>query len=708
METRAAEHVPKSPYMARDRSDGHPQSSRPSLRSVNEYDGKSQCSTTPSASPEYRRKVLTKPDRAVASRAASKHQPHPLKKERSSSTLRSYYDRTKSPLVVSQQTSASSARDFALRKGCPPVIPAMQRDASGPQHGEPSGYMTKLSKGGLKRRPSRLDLSMLFPKPAARAGPMLSPHRYTDSPPPLSVTSEAPLQEANIKPFCYQGHQSQMKDQELPRQAQGFDHLPRPIDPSFAKINIQKPRPGVQHWFDASEGNVSDEDGDGEPDMRPDFVETAFRMGSGTATPARACQIEKEPQRAPPRQVLDDDPFGPSLAIIAPKSRTPPNNQLREALHNWEVRSKSASGAKWNSAAHSQKSASTALKVANLNEESVLCLSSSEDDDENEKLPEPRLPLGQHGPFLRDSLGVDSIDSDVEIGTAKAINTSLLRSIKPLSQSSSLRDNSSVKAKSKVQRLKAVDIPDRRSSRQGVPKNEHQFLSTNSDDSTAKAFAIDSFDHDSISSKRSTRTAPAVSEKPPPLIMALTQQEASLLEALRSKRASMRQNILIEATRIGSDAGSCPRVTLSQPPNDHALTPRPNEYTSRLSDPDAAGVKKPSTARTASTEPSLTSNRVSLIFSESVSSPTTSRDSPATPTLDSIYDLNYLQGTGDLQNSGLHATRAKLFGHARCRTGSNQIAVDNFPIPNKEHMTCDEYPWAFGALTEKSNSAMIH
>lgn len=42
--------------------------------------------------------------------------------EPSDSTLRSYYDKSTLPLAISQQTSASSVRDQALRKGIPPVI----------------------------------------------------------------------------------------------------------------------------------------------------------------------------------------------------------------------------------------------------------------------------------------------------------------------------------------------------------------------------------------------------------------------------------------------------------------------------------------------------------------------------------------------------------------------------------------------------------
>ncbi|KAK6611277.1 hypothetical protein H4I95_02073 [Botrytis cinerea] len=47
---------------------------------------------------------------------------HRLRNENSTSTLKSYYDRQKLPAAISQQTSASSARDMALRKGLTPVV----------------------------------------------------------------------------------------------------------------------------------------------------------------------------------------------------------------------------------------------------------------------------------------------------------------------------------------------------------------------------------------------------------------------------------------------------------------------------------------------------------------------------------------------------------------------------------------------------------
>lgn len=117
-----------------------------------------------------------------------------LRSEDSSSTLKSYYDRQKSPLSISQQTSASSARDLALRKGYPPVIqrsPLLQVESTldpfDAQFSGKGGYAEQnaaaesLEKASRKK-PARLDLSMLFPR-SKRPGSM--------TPSPSSVSTNA-------------------------------------------------------------------------------------------------------------------------------------------------------------------------------------------------------------------------------------------------------------------------------------------------------------------------------------------------------------------------------------------------------------------------------------------------------------------------------------------------------------------------------------
>ena len=104
-----------------------------------------------------------------------------LRREDSSSTLRSHYDRQKSPLSISQQTSESSARDLALRKGFAPVVqrsPLLQVDlmdtfdnqVSKSNNGtEESRYQDDFSRDrGSRKKPAKLDLSMLFPKARRR------------------------------------------------------------------------------------------------------------------------------------------------------------------------------------------------------------------------------------------------------------------------------------------------------------------------------------------------------------------------------------------------------------------------------------------------------------------------------------------------------------------------------------------------------------
>lgn len=105
-----------------------------------------------------------------------------LRNEDSNSTLKSHYDRQKSPLSVSQQTSASSARDLALRKGFPPVAhrsPLLQAEAPyqdpyETQFKANEGLMTRGNDGEQyyekesRKKPAKLDLSMLFPRPSRR------------------------------------------------------------------------------------------------------------------------------------------------------------------------------------------------------------------------------------------------------------------------------------------------------------------------------------------------------------------------------------------------------------------------------------------------------------------------------------------------------------------------------------------------------------
>jgi hypothetical protein len=122
-----------------------------------------------------------------------------LHTEHSLSTLRSYYDRQASPLSVSQQTSASSARDLALRKGFPPVTqyprsPLLESDFLNAEefyYDPPQTPKSTVSQSS-KKKPARLDLARLFPKPRKDGGEAgLGSEYVTRSPSVISQESSS-------------------------------------------------------------------------------------------------------------------------------------------------------------------------------------------------------------------------------------------------------------------------------------------------------------------------------------------------------------------------------------------------------------------------------------------------------------------------------------------------------------------------------------
>ena len=100
-----------------------------------------------------------------------------LRHKRSTSTIHSHYDPASCPLAVSQQTSASSTRDMALRKGCPPVLSPLRyttlQDSA--KNSRPEKKIPKKKAELTQRRVTRVDLSTLFPQ-AQHSELQLDPH----------------------------------------------------------------------------------------------------------------------------------------------------------------------------------------------------------------------------------------------------------------------------------------------------------------------------------------------------------------------------------------------------------------------------------------------------------------------------------------------------------------------------------------------------
>ncbi|KAK4201168.1 hypothetical protein QBC40DRAFT_348031 [Triangularia verruculosa] len=179
-----------------------------------------------------------------------------LRRQQSSSTIRSYYDKAKVPLAISQQTANS-----AMAKGLPSKAHAIL-DFDGNYNTEPKGLK--------KKKPSRLDLSSLLSKRSHRhlrpepgsGHHVLSSDKLTTSPSVTSSTSAPtppPLAQRIDRKL-----RNKMTQESLREQAPTADSRPSPIssagrsDTSAKQIPI-RPNAELHNLYDHYEQKTFDE-----------------------------------------------------------------------------------------------------------------------------------------------------------------------------------------------------------------------------------------------------------------------------------------------------------------------------------------------------------------------------------------------------------------------------------------------------------------
>lgn len=294
---------------------------------------------------------------------------HGLHESRSSSTLRSYYDPAKSPLSVSQQTSASSARDMALRKGYKPVSDSQHQSASQTlmdMTGTGSSEQVQASEAPRKR-PPRLDFSKLFPRPHMFSGSLLSPHRVTKSPSALSFASDI-LPATSKYARKISSSTSTSRDSLSPSHQMQSSYFAATIEPTIEpKVSLKKPRQGLNHWFDATEedDHLDAPTWESRP-FREAFQDLQCVPTIGTASCSNWHTLPKslpKPQfnaqvfQASDPSKLVSSSYGESNSLHCPSS---PRSKI------------------------SRQSTGSVFTNSDLQNESVLTLSSSEDEDESD------------------------------------------------------------------------------------------------------------------------------------------------------------------------------------------------------------------------------------------------------------------------------------------------------------------------------------
>lgn len=444
----------------------------------------------------------------------------PLRSQ-SSSTLQSYYDSSKSPLSISQQTSASSARDMALRKGYPSIIssPTPNRSGINGTPATPTGNDQARTRSRPKQLNLQLGISSLLHKPDPPVQPLLSPNHIVTSPSHISIAS-GHRNRPRLLPW-----ETKKSKESLPGGVEDFQDLGRRVEnPPPTAETRRKPHP---------EEVVTDRihsDGLSQHPLRPDL--------EGSVNGTRADHSRRHRLRRSKSSIseLSEEEANQCNSRAHPHSTSVPcdASPLRHQRHaDPDVASK-AEGPK---GGHGAKESSTMIfPTINIHEQSFLIFSSS--DDENEVCAKPTETMSRR---QRIRASIDKADFADEVVVCSAQR---LTHVKP---------------------RPVVNLPRRRTSRPqepdsippvpSIPAINPRISSMRWREEYQNFLPILETMNASLHSRQSSRTSHSASRLSPmgsqlkPLgreskMMAVTAEEEKLLEAMRRKRASIRQEIL--------------------------------------------------------------------------------------------------------------------------------------------------------------------
>ncbi|KAL2435284.1 hypothetical protein ABEF95_015169 [Exophiala dermatitidis] len=464
-----------------------------------------------------------------------------LRPSGSSSTLNSYYDPQKSPLSISQQTSESSRRDFALRKGSPIVVRSSTSDKDSLRQlrlfrsskSRDKSEAKKLSKQGPRppvSSPNPLSTGQQSSTPAAQDAPASLP-QYSTSPrspiPSVNALLQSPSPRSGKSGNLPESTSSKVNQNETPH----------------VKVNIRRPKVGLKHWFDGLEGDSSEDESTHEPELQPSFVtgiQTAFEDGKIGPFSQGASSQNPLPESA--HQGPGSHASTTSNTGFRPFPLSAPMPSRISTLNAKSSKSTLRRDASNPPCLDPPRPKPSSLASRDLHETSVLDLSSSDDEESQPAVAEPT----KGGlPHLRDSIAVESLaESEIEIGTAQAIDT---KQTSMVQATPSLRrvHNSQIRRHARPS-IRHNRVPDQRSmyfsDQSSEPAWEDNdlltsFPATPTDTPGSRRASVQSScrsDHVSIESRR---------------LVSVTRQEESLLAAIRLRRLAATQSRGSSASR---------------------------------------------------------------------------------------------------------------------------------------------------------------
>ncbi|RJE18914.1 hypothetical protein PHISCL_08746 [Aspergillus sclerotialis] len=523
-----------------------------------------------------------------------------------------------------------------------------------------------------KIRPPRIDLSLLFPKPRSSATPLLSPQRMMKSPSQLSFNSEAPSV-----------HIKKPDGRNLPATQLDSATARRPSDQASSETSEKE----NNAWF---ENSVQRTVRTSEFDLALDKYDELQRKQS------------RSTDRTVRRMTSNSSAGGWSKDMYLtpnPRSSRLPN-RVSHSSGGWSVERRGMSAS--NKRPISKKSSKSTLQNTDLNTSSVLCLSSSEDEGDDDD--EPTKPQANGKNIARDSV-MSYDDFEPEICTASAAHATKGPSLRrvdiniPSSRQQNVHRNQSVR---------------RHPSMSSAGKSSYTTRRTHSRKSSGAPTSDGSETHPSdrfmgshyLSARELRRRS---------RVMAVTRQEEHLLEAMRQRKGKITPSIYQEARAAGTDAEQM--SMLSVPSRDSfystdmsflrlspGLPPLPTDHSAGQSDKEGLSSQGTFSDTERKTVNSTTSPRASLVYTESLPSPATSGASPLTPTLP-IHRFSPLPSQKPPPRHPPPAVPQDQRTHSRRRTDSSEAIVLDEADEEKE----EEFPiWAYGLDNQGSLAAAVH
>ena len=610
----------------------------------------------------------------------------------SSSTLFSYFSSKESSSKPKPTSSPQSLQPRTRNElGIDPPVTFKQQ----------SQNASKESK--RKLRPSRIDLSILFPKPRNPAPPLLSPQRMTNSPSPVSTV----ISDHAARKDHSEGVSSARDPREplLARTTVVSHNAPTHRD-QLDSSSIAEPR--NSGWFDQSlERTV----GTSEIDLALDRYAGTRSLLSRSSVYTASREHLRTDQRDTSETRRNHSPASQQRNEVYPGPKLLPkplHNQSTDSEQSWRQERRKSRTAR---SAVSKKSSRNTLKNKDLQNSSVLCLSSSEDEEEDYQRPtEQPTSLEQ----LRDSVATYG-EFEPEIYTASTAQATTAQMLKRVERGPSTGSRIS------------HQTPPNRSTRRHTPRTS--MSSTSKSSCTTRRTAqsrqssgipiiaepniLDQFPQQPLRTPQELKEINRRSR-----VIAVTREEQDLLEAMRQRKGKVTPSLFKYNPTAESDRASI----LSGPSRDSfcgsdtsflrlsAVFP-PLYY---RADQGAIHMDKdgsPSQTSSSDTEQkagnSIASPRFSMAYSESLPSPTTSGASPVTPTLP-IHRFSPLPSPKPPPRGPPPAIPEDQKQHTRRRTDSSEAIMINGHGDEQPKHNLPLWSFEFDWNRDRASIAAVH